>query len=169
MPNSSPTANGKSPPSAMPATVTEANCFPAIRGLNSKRGAGCSEETVGDAASRLSTEVVLRSRLFLDLFLDLGPGVFQRHSAVKHRTPRLGIRVDAKIPKSFKLIAARDGRICQRWLQLGLRDHFQRVRIQVRCELLAFFNLIRVFLSEELVVDTHFAVDNVPGLAPLDD
>src|SRR5260370_3309582 len=161
--NFSPTANGKSTSSGMSATVTEANCCPAIRGLNSKRRAGCSEETVGDAASRLSTEVVLRSRLFLDLFLDLGPCVFQRHSVDKQRTPRLGIRVDAKIPQAFELIAARDGRICQRWLQLGLRDHFQRVRIQVRCELLAFFNLIRVFLSEELVVDTHFGVETFRG------
>src|SRR5260370_20529965 len=93
----------------MSATVTEANCFPAIRGLNSKRRAGCSEETVGDAASPLSTEIVLRSRLFLGLFLDLRPGVFHRHSAVKHRTPRRGIRVDPQIPRAGELIAARAG------------------------------------------------------------
>ena len=101
----------------------------------------------GDAASRVL--INLCAGFLLDLLLDLRPGIFQRYGAVENEMPGPGIRVHAKIPEAFELVAAFDRRVRQRWLQLGLGDHFQRVRIQVRGEFLAFFNLIRVFLGEE--------------------
>src|ERR1039457_1199508 len=78
--------------------------------------------------------------LFLVLFFDLGPGIFQRHGAVEHRTSGLRIRVHAKISEAFELVAAFDRRVRERRLQLGRRDHFQRIRIQIRSEFLAFLD-----------------------------
>src|ERR1700677_1909465 len=160
-PNSSPMANGKPTSYAPSAMAPGASFFRAVHDLNSMRRAACSEGgAVRDAASRVST---LGSLFFVVLLFHLGPGVFQRHGAVEDQRARFRLRVHAEISQAFELISAFDRRICQRWLQLRLSDYFQRIRIQVHGKLLAFFNLIRIFLAEKLVIDAHFGVDGMRG------
>src|SRR5208283_5875959 len=55
---------------------------------------------------------------FLVLFLDFGPGIFQRHGAVEHWTSGRRIWVHAKISEAFELVAAFDRRVRERRLQL---------------------------------------------------
>ena len=40
-------------------------------------------------------------------------------------------------------------------------NYFQRLRIQVGCELLTFFHLIWIFFGEEIFVDSHLGIDGV--------
>src|SRR6266404_1800004 len=99
------------------------------------RSVGTPHATVSLAtACSVARDVGPRNReriqqLWSRLPLDLSPCIFQSHRAVKHWTSGLGISVAAKIPQPFELIAAFARRIRQRWLQLCLRDHFERVRI----------------------------------------
>src|ERR1700674_1139753 len=152
------TVNGKRTSSAILVTAIQASCFRATRVLNLTRRAACSERLV---RKRGFAPLAVASGFFLNLFFDLRPGIFQRPRAVKNRPPRLGTPVDTKIPEAFELITAFNWRIRQRWLQLSLRDHFQRVGIQAGRELLAFVNLVRVLFGKELVVHTHFGVESV--------
>src|SRR4029077_21186525 len=73
--------------------------------------------------------IYLCARFLFDRFLYLRPGIFQRHSAVKHGTNGFGIPVDAKIPEAFELRTAFNWRVPTRCVELIRRDPFERVRI----------------------------------------
>ena len=101
---------------AISATATEASYFLAIHGWSLTRHAGCCDVasfSAGETRQAASLQRHLCARFFLNLLFDLRPGVFQRHSAVKHRMPRLGIPVDAKIAEALELIPTSDLRIRQ--------------------------------------------------------
>src|ERR1700686_3571139 len=126
------TVNGKRTSCVILATAIAASCSRAIHDWNLTRRAGCCDVASRSGETRQAASlhnIYLCARFLFDLFLHLRPGIFQRHGAVKHWTSGFGIPVDAKIPEAFELITACNGRIPKRWLQLSLRDHFQRVRI----------------------------------------
>jgi glutaminyl-tRNA synthetase len=53
-------------------------------------------------------------------------------------------------------------------LQLGIGNHFQRLRVQVRRPILTVRHVVRVFLGEQRVVEPHFARHRVRRRNPVD-
>ena len=73
-----------------------------------------------------------------------------RSATVRLKTslPSSGIRIDAEVTQPLKLIAAALHRIAQRRLQLACGQYLERVRIQIRGEVLAFVGFVGIFARE---------------------
>src|SRR5579863_2460366 len=94
---------------------------------------------------------------------DLGPGVFQRDGAVENRLSQGRVEIDAEISQALELIAvARDG-AGQRGLKLAVSQHLERIRVEIRGEILAFFGLIGIFLAAQILVNPYLGVYSVRG------
>ena len=74
--------------------------------------------------------------------------------------------VGAEVAQTHELIAGRCLGICQGSFHLTAGQHFQRVGVQASQEILA--GGIGIGIVEEVVVLTHFGVQTVVGIHPVD-
>src|SRR5512146_3011487 len=99
--------------------------------------------------------------------LDLGPGVFQGDGAVEDQTVLGRVRVDAEVSKAFELETVGGLGIHQRVFNLGVCDNFERVRIEIRGEVLPFLGLVRVGRVEKLFVETNLGIESISRGNPM--
>ena len=79
------------------------------------------------------------------------------------------VTVRAEITDALQLDARFGRKLAESGFELAVMEDMQRIRIQIRKEiLLSFFQIVRIFLCEEAVVLADFRVDGVGGFNPLD-
>src|SRR5436305_6017912 len=106
--------------------------------------------------------MIMYGGLCLCAFFDFGPGVSQSDGPVENRLAERGVRVDAEIAETLELVLPR-GWTCEGRLELGAGNDFERVRVQVRGEILPRFGLVGIFACEEIVVKADFAFHRMRG------
>ncbi len=105
------------------------------------------------------------SGAFFSIFAQVSFNVTVR---LKTRCLRSGVRVHAEVAQPFELIAAAGSRIRQTRLQFASGQDLHRLRIQIIGELVAFFDVIRVFFGEQRFVNPNLGVNRVLRRNPMD-
>jgi len=102
-------------------------------------GRGVAEEAAG----------FLDDHFFGCPVLDFGPGVLEGHGTVEDRLAGGGIGIHREVPDALELERGR--RVGERGFELAVRQHFERVRIEVGGEILAFPDLAGFFGEKGVV------------------
>ncbi len=95
--------------------------------------------------------------------LNLRLRILQTTCPIEHGFAGRGIGVYAKVAEAFELILRAGHCFAQARLDLAGSQHFQRIRIQIGGEVLAFLNFIGVLFREKVFVMVHLGVYGVRG------
>jgi hypothetical protein len=79
--------------------------------------------------------------------LDFGPRIFQRDGTIEYGFSGRRVGIDTEISQALELVAAARRGAGQGRFELGIPQYFERMRIQIRGEILAGFSLIGIFLK----------------------
>src|SRR5215211_6409438 len=106
--------------------------------------------------------------LALTLAFDLRPGVLQAHRAVEDQSPGRRTGVYAEVADALELIARARSCSGQARLDLGIREHTERVGVQELPPVGVRWRQRRVLDREEPVVQPHLGVKGVGSRHPVE-
>src|SRR5438874_8078935 len=94
----------------------------------------------------------------------LFPRFLQRDRPIEYDSVVARVGVDAEVAEALELVAGHRGGVADARLELGVLDHFERMRIEVVEEVAA---LLRQLALEETIVESHFTIDGVMRRHPM--